>query len=426
MRAVTEGARAMNTIYRRKNDSPQVLSQEDILRVLRARDRSSEELARRNDIGPEVLFVLATEGNPVVRRALAGNPATPPHANRMLAEDTDDDVRMELARKIGRLLPELSKEQSQKLRDLTLETLECLAQDQLPRVRQMLAEEIKSLDCVPKHIIDKLARDVEIVSAPILEYSPLLSDSDLIDIVTTAQARHALTAIAKRQPLSEDVSGAIADALDIPAVATLLANSHAKIRQQTFDKIVDHAEKIRDWHEPLVLRNDLSQRAVKRIASFVSASLIEQLSATHKLDGQTQTFLRKQMKERLAAEEPGNEDADNAPVSEVQARYRAGKLDDGYVIEAAQDGQREIVVAGLSLLSDVSADMVHRIFQSASAKAVTALVWRAGLSMRVAFKIQTYLLRLPARELLPAREGVHFPLTEDEMRWHLGYFGVDA
>lgn len=412
--------------HRRKTDLGELLSQDDILRVLRARDRSSEELAQRDDIGPEVLFVLATEGNAVVRRALAGNPATPAHANRLLAEDADADVRTELARKIGRLLPELSQEASEKLRSLTIETLECLAQDQLPRVRQMLAEEIKSLECVPKHIVDKLARDVETVAAPILEYSPLLSDSDLIDIITTAEARHALTAIAKRRPLSENVSDAIADALDIPSVAALLNNSHAQIRQQTFDKIVDHAEKIRDWHQPLVLRNDLSQRAVKRIAAFVSASLIEKLSSAHKLDGDTQTYLRRQMKERLAAEEANEEADDNAPVSEVQARYRAGKLDDAYIIDAAQQGRREIVIAALSLLSDVSTDMVHRIFQSMSAKAATALVWRAGLSMRVAFKIQTYLLRLPARDLLPAREGVHFPLTEDEMRWHLGYFGVDA
>ena len=26
--------------------------------------------------------------------------------------------------------------------------------------------------------------------------------------------------------------------------------------------------------------------------------------------------------------------------------------------------------------------------------------------------------------LLPARAGVHFPMSEDEMRWHLGYFDV--
>lgn len=417
----------MTGTVRMKRSENAALTQADVLRVLRARDQSSEELARRRDIRPELLFVLASEGSVVARRAIAANPATPAHANRLLAEDEDDDVRVELARKIGRLLPELTQDQSEKLRNLTVETLECLAQDQLPRVRQMLAEEIKSLDCVPKHVIDKLARDVETVAAPVLEYSPLLADSDLIDIITTAEARHALSAIAKRRPLSENVSDAIAEAMDIPAVAVLLTNANAKIRQQTFDKIVDHAEKIREWHQPLVLRNDLSQRAIKRIATFVSASLIEKLSDTYDLDEETQSHLRRQMKDRLDTQDTNEpESDDDSPADEVQARFRAGKLDDAYVIDAAQQGQREIVIAAIACLSDVPSDMVHRIFQSGSAKAITALVWRANLSMRTAFKIQSYLLRLPARELLHAREGVHFPLSEEEMRWHLGYFGVES
>jgi hypothetical protein len=42
--------------------------------------------------------------------------------------------------------------------------------------------------------------------------------------------------------------------------------------------------------------------------------------------------------------------------------------------------------------------------------------------MRIAFKVQTLLLRLPSGELLPARDGVHFPLGESEMTWHLNYF----
>jgi hypothetical protein len=44
--------------------------------------------------------------------------------------------------------------------------------------------------------------------------------------------------------------------------------------------------------------------------------------------------------------------------------------------------------------------------------------------MRTAFKIQTLLLKLHSDELLPARAGVNFPLSEDEMRWHLGYFDI--
>ena len=53
-----------------------------------------------------------------------------------------------------------------------------------------------------------------------------------------------------------------------------------------------------------------------------------------------------------------------------------------------------------------------------------ALVWHAHLSMRVAFKIQTFIMKLPGRELLPARGGIGFPLSKEEMRWHLNYFNI--
>ena len=225
---------------------PAVLSQADMLRILEEHDTAARDaLASRSDAAPEVLFFLASEGSLKARRAIARNAATPAHANRLLAEDSDDDVRAELARKIGRLLPDMPDDATEKMRALTIETLERLAQDQLPRVRAILAEEIKALDCVPKNVIDLLARDVEKeVAAPILEYSPLLSDTDLMEIISSAQAHFTLAAIAQRRPLSGNISEAIATALDVPAVAALLANSSAQIREQTLEKIIDHGARI--------------------------------------------------------------------------------------------------------------------------------------------------------------------------------------
>lgn len=413
----------MSTAWERDkvSDAPQArLSRDEVLRTLEARGAElREELAARHDAEPEVLFFIASEGTAAARRAVAANPATPAGANRLLAGDGDGGVRSELARKIGRLLPELTRDACEKVRLLTLETLQRLAEDELPGVRQILAEEIKALDCVPKAVIDRLARDVECVSAPILEYSPLLSDSDLIEIIATAQARHALAAVARRHPLSMFVSDAIVEAMDIPAVAELLQNASAQIRQKTLDKIADRAAHIGEWHAPLVMRSDLSRRATRRIAGFVSASLIDRLAARHGLDEDTRVHLRRKLKERLDTDREAGTVAQT-----VAVRYRAGTLDDDYVAQAAAEGQRDIVVHALSLLAALPAGTVNRILDTRSAKPATALVWRAGLSMRVAFRIQTSLLRLAAADLLPARDGIHFPLSEDEMRWHLSYFGL--
>jgi uncharacterized protein (DUF2336 family) len=398
------------------------LSREAMLKILEAHDKAAREaLAKRPDASPEVLFLLANEGNEAARRAVAANPSAPAHANRLLADDADDEVRVELARKIGRLLPDLTAEENKRLRALTIETLERLARDQLVRVRRILAEEIKLLDCVPRSVIKRLARDVESVAAPILEYSPLLSDADLIEIVTTAQARFALLSIARRRPLSPSVSDVVAQALDVPAVAALLANSGANIRRQTLDKIAEQAVKITDWHLPLVLRNDLSKRAVRRLAGFVSSALIAKLVSRHGLDEKTRQHLKQRMQARLDKE---GVDPDAANGSEVSALFKAGRLNDNFVERAAELGRRETLVTALSLLANVPEDKVRKIIQSGSARPVTALVWRAKLSMRVAFKIQSFVMHLAAGDLLPARDGVHFPLTDDEMRWHLNYFGV--
>jgi uncharacterized protein (DUF2336 family) len=397
----------------------------EVLRLLEQRTRQAQdELAGRTDAGDDVLDFLAREGAPATRRAVAANPAAPAHANRALADDACDDVRAELARKIARLMPGLSKREAEHIRALTIETLQRLAADQVPRIRAILAEEIKHLDCVPPDLVKQLARDVEtIVAVPILEYSPLLSDADLMEIIAEGKVHAVLAAIARRRPLSASVSDAVVSSLDIPAVSALLANPDAAIRERTLDAIIDQAERISVWQNALAMRADLSRRAVKRLASFVSTELIEQLARLHPLDDETKQLLNRQVRARADEGELAPSSSD-AAAAEVEAAAKTGKLDEGFVEEAAETSRREIVVFSLARLARVPDRTVRRVLLTRSAKPITALVWRAGLSMRAAFKIQRFIMKLPADELLPARNGIRFPLTDDEMRWHLGYFGV--
>jgi hypothetical protein len=46
--------------------------------------------------------------------------------------------------------------------------------------------------------------------------------------------------------------------------------------------------------------------------------------------------------------------------------------------------------------------------------------------MRTALAIQTYVVRVPKANLVLPREGIAYPMDEDEMRWHLQYFGIEA
>lgn len=383
------------------------------------------ELAAKPDVGPDVLHYLAQNGSPVVRAAVAANTAAAAHTNRYLADDEDEDVRAELARKVARLMPGLSERENARVMALTIETLECLARDAAVRVRAILAEEIKLLDCVPRHLVLGLARDVNaIVAVPILQYSPLLSDSDLMEIIACAQVQDVLTAIANRKPVSEAVSDKLVQSLDVPSVAALLVNADASIRKDTMDRIIDQAEEISSWHLPLALRADLSARAIRRIGSLVGASILERLAARHDLSEATRAHLNRELRARLA-EAPAETPA-ASPADLVAAAKKEGRLDAAFVEHAAQNGKRELLVAALAQLADVPELTVKKILNSGSAKPVIALIWHAHLTMRVAFKIQTGILKLSGRDLLPARGGIGFPLTKEEMRWHLGFFDISA
>lgn len=238
-----------------------------------------------------------------------------------------------------------------------------------------------------------------------------------------ARAQSALSAVARRRGLSEIVSDAIVASLDIPSVAALLVNPDARIREGTMEKIIDHAESISQWHGPLVMRTDLSLRALRRITGFVGASLLETLSERHGLDDETQAHLKRCMRQRLERDEESSQRDEDKLHAEVLNAFETGLLDEHYVEDAIEIGDRGRVMECLAVLVQVPRSVIEKIFTSRSSKAITALVWKAGLTMRIAFKIQTLVLKLHADELLPGRAGVGFPLSEEEMRWHLSYFG---
>ncbi|MBT6430459.1 MAG: DUF2336 domain-containing protein, partial [Rhodospirillaceae bacterium] len=271
-------------------------------------------LAKREDTRPEILYYLAEDNVPEVRRAIASNRSTPRQADAKLAQDGDEQVRYRLADKIGRLVPELTAEQREKAEALTITLVQELATDQFPKIRAIVSEHLKSADNVPKDIVLQLARDLEtIVAAPILQFSPLLNDEDLLAIIAAGRESGALSAIAKRRALSGDVGEAVAQTLDPKAVGSLLANDSAQLREDTLDWIIDNAAPMEPWHKPLVKWPSLSDSAIRRIAGFVATSLVETLCNRNDIDASTAVELAKAVQEGIGPEEPEISEADTEP-----------------------------------------------------------------------------------------------------------------
>ncbi|MBL8710379.1 MAG: DUF2336 domain-containing protein [Rhodospirillaceae bacterium] len=381
-------------------------------------ERSS--LARRQDLRPEILYFLAEDKSAVVRRAIAGNEATPRQADLLLARDRDDGVRELLAQKIARLAPDLSQETRTQIRDLTIEVLETLARDQAVKVRRIVAEALKDLTDAPHQIIQDLARDLEIkVAGPVLQFSPILTDEDLLEIISSGPIRGALTAIAKRRRIGDRLADAIVTAaIEVPeetdTITGLLSNQSAQIREETLDLILDKAPAVEAWQEPLVKRPLLPMNALKRLAEFVSTSLFDLLQARPDLDKATAKAVAKLVKKRLAAEareRAVGESAGPPPPGDAEA-----------MSAAIGAGKADQVALALARDAAVNHVVVKKILASMSAKAVTALAWKAKLSMRQALQLQLKVAGIPPHQALNPRGGTDYPLTEREMEWQLELF----
>ena len=135
--------------------------------------------------------------------------------------------------------------------------------------------------------------------------------------------------MARRKPLGADVRTAIAMSLDVPAIAAQLTNADAKIRKETLDRIIEQAETVIDWHVPLALRADLSARAIRRLAGFVGAALIERLAARHDLSDATRQYLSRELRAHLSESEivAGAPVPPGRPTELVAAAKAQGRLE---------------------------------------------------------------------------------------------------
>jgi uncharacterized protein (DUF2336 family) len=386
-------------------------------------DRTRIDLARRGDVQPEILYFLAGDRAVEVRRAIAGNQATPVHADLVLARDADDEVRCAVAEKVARLAPSLSREQRARVGDIVVEVLRTLASDQLPRVRRILAEELKSAAGISADIVERLARDDDVlIAGPVLENSPLLSDEFLLEIIDSRPVQGTLDAIARRAGLSHALADAVVAADKEAAVTVLLGNRSAQIREETLDELVDRGERVSAWHTPLVARPSLSARAVRRLTEYVTESLLAVLARRDDLAPEMARELAARVRQGLDHEL----EADGAsPAGAGISRPDAGMagVDEAAIWRALSKGRREFVVAAIAAKSGIPQGVVDKIVSLSSAKGIVAVVWKAGLSAPLAEELQTRLARISPTDRLKAKAG-KFPLSTDEMQWQLEFFGA--
>lgn len=155
-----------------------------------------------------------------------------------LVQDPSGKNRADTAAKLSREFTTETLSDSERV--LAEDIFRLMIRDAEVRVRKALAKNLAQTPLVPHDVAATLARDVEEVALPVLEFSEVLNDDDLVDIIgDNANSVEKQRAIASRAHVSEIVSATLVDIGHEDVMVDLMSNQGAEISEVSLQKVVN-------------------------------------------------------------------------------------------------------------------------------------------------------------------------------------------
>ena len=318
------------------------------------------------------------------RRTMADN-LTQLDVERLLA-DPSPETRADMAAKVAREFRRglLTGEE----RRIAEEIVRAMAHDAALRVRQALAEHLKESNNLPLDVARLLAADVEPVALPVLQYSTVLTDEDLLSLVKGANSER-LTAIARRKTLSEPVSDAVVHTDDPTAITALVGNEGARIAEPSLQTVLTRHGAKPEVGETLARRSKLPISILEGLVSAASDHLREVLIARHDLPERLASNLVFQARERATVGLVSPQSPMSEALELAAHLKKAGRLTPSIVLRALCLGDLTMVEAAFATLARIPVHNARLMIYDAGPLGFKSLYDHVGMprSLFRAFRI---------------------------------------
>ncbi len=292
-------------------------------------------------------------------------------ANRRLSEEdvskllsnSSGAVRAETAAKIASDFGGGSLTEAE--RRMAEDIFRVMVKDAEVRVREALAQNLKENPALPHDVARSLAEDVDSVALPVLQFSEVLTDHDLMEIVRSQDSAKQV-AIAKRPRVSEGVSDALVETGNEDVVTSLVANDGADISEESLTKVVEEMGESEAVQSAMVRRPLLPVTVSERLLTVVSENLKEELKKRQELSEDMVTDLVLQSRERATIWLSGEGGAADL-LKLVGQLKRNGRLTPSIVLRALCMGDLSFFEASVAEMAGLSlANARQLIYDSGS------------------------------------------------------------
>lgn len=289
-----------------------------------------------------------------------------------LMHDSSAEVRASTAAKVAQQFD--ANEISQVERELAIEICRTMLGDAEVMVRKALSENLKNSPNVPHEMALKMVADVDAVALPILSFSDVLTDDDLIEIIATSNESKQV-AIAHRPAVGAVVAEALVATNSEDVVAELVANDGAEIGESTLSRVLDRFGDSDRVKTPMVHRKTLPVGVSERLVTMVSEKLQEHMSAHHDLPAELASDLVLQSRERATMSLSGQDTAADL----VKSLAENGRLTASIVTRAVCMGDMSFFEWAMATIACLPIESARKLIYDRGPLGLTAIFDRSGL-----------------------------------------------
>ncbi|WP_425406090.1 DUF2336 domain-containing protein [Hwanghaeella sp.] len=271
---------------------------------------------------------------------------------------------------------------------LAEEIFSIMVKDAEERVREALAKNLQSAPNLPHDLAAQLAGDTsDNVALPIIRYSEVLTEDDLLNIVRTQPGARQV-AVAERPAVSEAVSEAIVEHGTEDAVVSLVSNEGAQISDASLEKVVEKHGEVERIQKPLVHRDRLPVSVAEKLVSKISDELKTYLVTHHDLPEQLAADLILQTRERATIGLVSDGASEEDLVILVKQMRDTGRLTPSIILRALCVGDMPFFEVAIALLADVPIKNARVLIHDEGDLGLRSLYDKAGLprQLYVAFR----------------------------------------
>ena len=293
-----------------------------------------------------------------------------------LMSDPTPDARVDTATKVATEFQQ--QKLSDKEREIAKEIFRVLVKDAEVRVREALSAQLKSSPDLPHDVAVTLAKDVESVALPMLRYSEVLTDDDLIEVVRVSGPEQQV-AVAQRDRVSSQLAGALIDTRNEMAVARLVANEGADLDEgasaQGAQRIRGERRSLRHPDAAAQSARGLSEQLVSAVSRKLEAFLVDK----HELPPDAAASLILQVRERATVSLLSDGSSDDELEQLVEQLHVNGRLTPSLVMRALCMGDMAFFETAMARLAGIAVQNARILIHDKGTLGLESIFLRAGM-----------------------------------------------